>query len=142
MRGRLGDKTMADDGLITVPSAHDFETTLGRLLAALADKSITVFARVDRAAGAADVGLRLRPTTLVVFGNPIAGTPLMEAAQVAGIDLPLKALVWQDADGTVKLSYNDPHWLAARHKLGDAVAKPVEGMSALLSALAQRATGT
>ncbi|HEY6831412.1 MAG TPA: DUF302 domain-containing protein [Pseudolabrys sp.] len=133
---------MADDGLITVPSAHDFETTLGRLLAVLADKSIAVFARVDHAAGAADVGLRLRPTTLVVFGNPIAGTPLMEAAQVAGIDLPLKALVWQDADGTVKLTYNDPHWIATRHRLSNDAAKSVTGMSTLLAALAQRATGT
>jgi uncharacterized protein (DUF302 family) len=132
---------VAADGLITVPSPHDFETTLGRLLAALAEKSITVFARVDHAAGAKDVGLRLRPTTLVVFGNPIAGTPLMEAAQVAGIDLPLKALVWQDADGTVQLSYNDPHWIATRHNLGDTVAKPVAGMTALLATLAQRATG-
>jgi uncharacterized protein (DUF302 family) len=131
---------MADDGLITLPSMHDFETTLGRLLAALAEKSITVFARVDHAAGAKDVGLHLRPTTLVVFGNPLAGTPLMEAAQIAGIDLPLKALVWEDADGTVRLSYNDPHWIAARHHLGDGAAKPVAGMTALLAALAQRAT--
>jgi uncharacterized protein (DUF302 family) len=131
---------MADDGLITVPSAHDFEKTLGRLLAALAEKSITVFARVDHAAGAKDVGLRLRPTTLVVFGNPVAGTPLMEASQFAGIDLPLKALVWEDAGGTVRLTYNDPHWIAARHHLGDAVSKPVAAMSALLAALAQRAT--
>jgi uncharacterized protein (DUF302 family) len=136
-----GDEMMADNGLITLPSTHDFETTLGRLLAALADKSITVFARVDHAAGAKDVGLRLRPTTLIVFGNPLAGTPLMEAAQIAGIDLPLKALVWEDADGTVKLSYNDPRWIAARHDLGDVAAKSVAGMTVLLAALAQRATG-
>ena len=66
----------------------------------------------------ASVGLPLRPTTLVVFGNPAAGTPLMQAEQTAGIDLPLKALVWQDAGGAVNLSYNDPAWIAARHALG------------------------
>ena len=132
---------MADNGLITLSSTHDFETTLGRLLAALAEKSIAVFARVDHAAGAKDVGLRLRPTTLVVFGNPLAGTPLMEAAQIAGIDLPLKALVWEDADGTVKLTYNDPRWISKRHCLGEAVARSIAGMTALLAALAQRATG-
>ena len=80
-------------------------------------------------------------TTLVVFGNPLAGTPLMEAAQIAGIDLPLKALVWEDADGTVKLSYNDPRWISKRHCLGEAVARSIAGMTALLAALAQRATG-
>jgi uncharacterized protein (DUF302 family) len=131
---------MANDGLITLPSTHDFETTLGRLLAALKEKSITVFARVDHAAGAKDVGLRLRPTTLVMFGNPLTGTPLMELSQIAGIDLPLKALIWEDADGTVRLSYNDPPWIAARHHLGDAAVKPIAGMAALLAALAQRAT--
>jgi uncharacterized protein (DUF302 family) len=142
MRAGTGDKPMVDDGLITVPSAHDFETTLGRLLSALSEKSLTVFARVDHAAGAADVGLRLRPTTLIVFGNPIGGTPMMEASQAAGIDLPLKALVWQDAAGTVRLTYNDPHWIAARHKLGEAAEKAVAGMATLLSALAQKATGS
>src|ERR1700750_1085166 len=113
-RRATGDKVMADNGLITLSSTHDFETTLGRLLAALAEKSIAVFARVDHAAG-----VRLRPTTLVVFGNPLAGTPLMEAAQIAGIDLPLKALVWEDADGTVKLSYNDPRWISQRPCLSE-----------------------
>ena len=96
------------DGLITLPSAHDFATTLDRLVTALQTKGVTIFARVDHAAGAASVNMALRPTTLIIFGNPAAGTPLMQSAQTAGIDLPMKALVWQDADGAVTLSYNDP----------------------------------
>jgi uncharacterized protein (DUF302 family) len=130
---------MAIDGLITLRSAHDFSTTLERLLQILKAKGVTVFAQIDHAAGAAGVGLTLRPTTLVVFGNPAAGTPLMQAAQTAGIDLPLKALVWQDAGGEVHLSYNDPAWIAARHGAG---ALPAAGaMAAALKAFAAHATG-
>ena len=133
---------MSDDGLIALLSKHDFPTTLERLTRALEAKGVTVFARVDHAAGAASVGQALRPTTLVIFGNPAGGTPLMQAAQIAGIDLPLKALIWQDADGSVKLSYNDPHWIAARHKLGDKAGQPVAAMTALLAGLAQQVTGS
>jgi uncharacterized protein (DUF302 family) len=133
---------MPENGLVTLPSAHDFGTTLARLVAVLEARGITIFARIDHAAGAADLGLALRPTTLLVFGNPAAGTPLMQAAQAVGIDLPLKALVWQDADGTVKLSYNDPAWVAARHAIGDAAAPAVAALRAGLEALAQHATGT
>jgi uncharacterized protein (DUF302 family) len=99
---------VADDGLVTLQSSHDFATTLERLTAALEAKGVRVFAQIDHAAGATSAGLELRPTTLVVFGNPVAGTPLMQAAQTVGIDLPLKALVWQDAQGAVHLTYNDP----------------------------------
>lgn len=106
------------DGLITLRSAHDFPTTLDRLLKVLEAKGVIVFARIDHAAGAASVGLALRPTTVVVFGNPTAGTPLMQAAQSAGVDLPLKALVWEDAGGAVNLSYNDPAWIATRSAQG------------------------
>ena len=88
---------MPDHGLVTLQSSHDVATTLERLTAALEAKGVRVFARIDHAAGAASVGLALRPATLVIFGNPAAGTPLMQAAQTVGIDLPLKALVWQDA---------------------------------------------
>jgi uncharacterized protein (DUF302 family) len=131
---------MSDSGLITVQSAHDFSTTLERLVGALEQKGIKIFARIDHAAGATSVGLTLRPTTLVIFGNPAAGTPLMQAAQTAGIDLPLKALVWQNAYGTVKLTYNDPSWIAGRHKLG-AAAQAVTAMSAALASFARQATG-
>ncbi|HTU52968.1 MAG TPA: DUF302 domain-containing protein [Acetobacteraceae bacterium] len=131
---------MPTDGLVSLRSTHDFATTLGRLLAALEAKGITVFARIDHAAGAAGVGLELRPTTLVLFGNPAAGTPLMQAAQTAGIDLPLKALVWQDADGTVHLTYNDPAWIAARHRIGGEAGPAVAALAAALQALAGHAT--
>jgi uncharacterized protein (DUF302 family) len=131
---------MAEDGLITVQSAHDFATTLDRLTGALAAKGITVFARVDHAAGAASVGQTMRPTTLVIFGNPAAGTPLMQASQITGIDLPLKALVWQAADGAVNVTYNDPHWIAARHRLGDKASQPVAAMAVLLGGLARQTT--
>jgi len=125
-------------GLITVDSRFDADATIQRLIRALEAKGITIFARVDHAAGASSVGQALRPTTLVMFGNPAAGTPLMQAAQTAGIDLPLKALVWQDADGAVRLSYNDPGWIAERHAIA---AHPAIGaMTAALAALAQQAT--
>ena len=132
---------MAKNGLVTLQSAHDFKITLERLLTAIESKGIAVFARIDHAAGAASVGLALRPTTLVVFGNPAAGTPLMQAAQTAGIDLPLKALVWQDASGAVLLSYNDPAWIAARHELGAEANKAVSNLAAAIEALARHATG-
>ena len=129
------------NGLITLLSAHDFSTTLDRLVTALQTKDVMIFARVDHAAGAASVNMALRPTTLVIFGNPAAGTPLMQAAQTAGIDLPLKALVWLDADGSVKLSYNDPGWIAARHALGSKPSQAVAAVSRVLETFAQHATG-
>jgi uncharacterized protein (DUF302 family) len=130
---------MTADGLVTLRSAHDFKTTLDRLLQVLKAKGVTVFAQIDHAAGAAGVGLTLRPTTLVVFGNPAAGTPVMQAAQTAGIDLPLKALVWQDAVGGIHLSYNDMAWIAARHGVGDLPS--ADAMVAALKAFATHATG-
>ena len=133
--------TMAEDGLITIQSDHDFLTTLERLLSALKEKGVTVFCRVDHAAGAASVSLPLRPMTLVVFGNPAAGTLLMQAAQTAGIDLPLKVLVWEDADGSVKLTYNSPSWIAARHELGSQVNQAVAAMTTALKMFAFLATG-
>ncbi len=132
---------MTDTGLITLQSPYDFATTLERLVKVLEDKHITIFARINHAAGAASVGLTLRPTTLVIFGNPTAGTPLMQAVQTAGIDLPLKALIWQDADGTVNLTYNDPSWIAARHALAGTASQAVAGIAAALRSLAQAATG-
>jgi uncharacterized protein (DUF302 family) len=103
------------DGLITLPSAYSPKETLKRLEQGLKAKGMTIFARIDHAAGAAKVGMKIRPTEVVIFGNPKGGTPLIECAQTVGIDLPLKALVWEDAAGQVWLSYNDPAYLAARH---------------------------
>lgn len=128
---------MADNGLVTQSSRYDAQTTLARLRAALARRSITVFAEFDHAANAAGAGLSLGPTTVVVFGNPAGGTLLMQQSQSVGIDLPLKILIWQDAAGATYITYNDPHWLAARHRLS--VAGPVDAMTTLLAALVDEA---
>src|SRR5271170_3320447 len=106
---------MPEDGLVSVASKYSVKDTLDRLEANLKAKDITVFARIDHAAGAASVAMPLRPTELLIFGNPKAGTPLMQSSQTIGIDLPLKILAWQDAAGQVWLTYNDPGWLARRH---------------------------
>ncbi|HVJ54257.1 MAG TPA: DUF302 domain-containing protein [Aliidongia sp.] len=126
---------MAPQGLQTVESRHGPEETLSRLEAAIAAKGLTLFAKIDHAAGAAEVGLALRPTVVLLFGNARGGTPLMQAAQTMGIDLPLKMLVWQDETGRTWLSYNLPAWLAERHGAAS-VAGPVAAMTALLAALA------
>jgi uncharacterized protein (DUF302 family) len=132
---------MPENGLVSVQSRLSAPETVERLLSALAKRKLTVFARVDHAAGAASVGLQLRPTELVIFGNPQGGTALMQDKQSAGIDQPLKALVWEDSDGKTWLSYNDANWIAQRHSLGTGSAPAVKAMVGLLSAIAQEATG-
>ena len=129
------------DGLITRDSAHDVPTTLARLNDALRAKGITVFATIDHGAGAAGAGLELRPTIVVIFGNPKAGTPPMQAGQTAGIDLPLKALIWEDEKGGTHFTYNDPVWIAARHGLDSKAGQAVASLSGALAALAEAATG-
>jgi uncharacterized protein (DUF302 family) len=104
-----------------------------RLQAVVVARGMTVFARIDHAQGAADAGLTLRPTELLVFGNARAGTPLMQARQTVGIDLPLKVLAGQSADGVVWLMYNDPGWIARRHGLGPALDQAVSRMAAVLA---------
>jgi uncharacterized protein (DUF302 family) len=131
---------MAADGLITIPSHHGPQETMKRLEAEVKAKGMTVFARVDHAAGAAAVGLSLRPTLLLVFGNAKGGTPLMQVVQSIGIDLPLKALVWQDASGNTWLSHNDPGWLAKRHGLGHETDAAVGAMTGALKAVTTAAT--
>ncbi len=128
---------VAADGLVTVKSAHPPKATLDRFEAAAKERGLAVFARIDHAAGAQKVGKTLRPTELLIFGNPQGGTPLMECAQSAGIDLPLKALVWEDAQGQSWLGYNDPAWLAQRH--GAASCPVVENLKKALSGLADAA---
>ncbi len=107
----------AAEGVITMSSAHDVNTTADRLVKALESKGMKIFTRIDHAKGAASVDKKLRPTQLVIFGNPKVGTPLMQCAQSAAIDLPQKALIWEDAGGKVWLSYNDPSHLAKRHTI-------------------------
>ena len=133
---------MAADGLITIRSSFGPEETTNRLEAAVRAKGMTVFAHIDHAAGAVEVGLPLRPTDLLIFGNAKAGTPLMQAVQTLGIDLPLKVLVWQDASGVTWLSYNDPRWLAKRHGAGADIEAAAGGMSGALAALARAATAS
>jgi uncharacterized protein (DUF302 family) len=135
-----GAQAMAADGLTTLRSSNRPKETMDRLEADVKAKGLTVFARIDHAAGAAAVGLALRPTELLIFGNAKGGTPLMQSVQTIGIDLPLKALVWQDASGDTWLSYNDPSWLAKRHGLGPEVAATVNALTAALAALAKAAT--
>jgi uncharacterized protein (DUF302 family) len=130
---------MTEDGLVTIASNHTVKATIDRIEASLAAKGITVFARIDHAAGAASVDLPLRPTELLIFGNPKGGTPLMQSSQTIGIDLPLKFLAWQDAGGQVRLSYNDMKWLAQRHRLDAEVAQAVEGLGGMLAGLAAAA---
>jgi uncharacterized protein (DUF302 family) len=126
---------MADDGLVTIASAHPVRDTIDRLAASLAARGITVFARIDHAAGAASVGMELRPTELLIFGNPKAGTPLMQAGQTIAIDLPLKVLAWQDAAGNSWLTTDDLRWLAARHRLASDAAASVDALATLLAKL-------
>ena len=107
----------ANNGLVSVKSAHDVKTTADRLEAVLKKKGMTVFNRIDHAKGAKSVGNDLRPTELIIFGNPKIGSVLMQCAQTIAIDLPQKALIWQDGGGQVWLSYNEPTELAKRHRL-------------------------
>ena len=109
--------TYADNGIISIKSSHDVKTTVDRLDNILREKGMTVFIRINHAEGAQKVGKKLRPTELVIFGNPKVGTPLMQCGQSVGIDLPQKALIWQDEAGQVWLSYNDPKYLANRHSI-------------------------
>jgi len=131
---------MAADGLTTIPSSHGPKDTMNRLEAEVKARGMTIFARVDHAAGAAAAGLSLPPTELLIFGNAKAGTPLMQSVQTIGIDLPLKALVWEDASGDTFLSYNDPAWLAKRHGASGAAEAAVGNMSAALQVVAKAAT--
>ena len=108
---------VADNGIVSVKSSHDVKATADRLENILSQKGMKVFIRINHAAGAANVGKELRPTELIVFGNPKVGTPLMQCSQSVGIDLPQKALIWQDDKGLVWLSYNDPDYLDGRHGL-------------------------
>ncbi|MES5485556.1 DUF302 domain-containing protein [Bradyrhizobium sp. INPA03-11B] len=131
---------MAIDGLISLRSNVGPKETADRLKAELQASGLTLFAQVDHAAGAASAGLALRPTELFVFGNAKGGTPLMQAAQTIGIDLPLKALVWQDDAGDCWLSYNDPAWLAERHGVAETTRQVTANMSTLLGTIAKAAT--
>lgn len=127
----------AADGMIAIESPHSARKTMDRLENLVTDRGLTVFARIDHAAGASKVGRSLRPTSVLIFGNPQGGTPFMECAQTVGIDLPLKALVWEDAAARVWIGYNDPGFLAQRHGVEDCSVVP--NLQKALDALASAA---
>jgi uncharacterized protein (DUF302 family) len=119
-------------GIITHPSPYSVPETIDRLESLLQAKNIKVFARVDHSGEAEKVGLHMPPTQLLIFGSPKGGTPIMLAAPLSAIDLPLKALAWQDAEGKVWLSYNDPQFLKTRHDVPDALLTPISNLSTLI----------
>jgi uncharacterized protein (DUF302 family) len=127
---------MAARGLTTIRSSYGPEETMNRFEAEVRARGMIALAHIDHAAAAAAVGLSLRPTELLIFGNARGSTPLMELVQTIGIDLPLRALVWQDEAGVTWLSYVDPNWIARRHGLPSEVRAAV---SVLIAALNQMA---
>jgi uncharacterized protein (DUF302 family) len=131
---------MATVGLVTVPSEFGAPETLARLDAAVNAAGMTVYARIDHGAAAGAVHLALGATELVILGNAKGGTLLMQAHQAVGIDLPLKALVYEDASGHVFVAYNDPHWIAERHGLGAEVLSTVAAMASVIKGIVVHAT--
>ena len=129
----------AEPGLINLKSPHDVKNTADRLETVLKEKGMTVFLRINHSEGARKVGKKLRPTDLVIFGNPKVGAPLMLCGQTVAIDLPQKALIWQDENGQVWLTYNDPQYLAARHGI-DGCKGVLDNVQNALKNFAQAAT--
>ncbi len=122
----------ADNGIVSKPSSYSVPETLDRLESVVRAKGLTVFARIDHSGEAEKVGLKMRPTQLLIFGNPKAGTALMNSSPSIAIDLPLKALAWQDQDGKVWLSYNSPDYLKQRHGLKEELVSGVAGVGVLI----------
>lgn len=132
---------MQVEGLLSAQSRAGFSETLERLLGAIEARGLTLFARIDHGAGAAAAGLTLRPTQLLIFGNARGGTPLMQAQQLLGIELPLRALVWQDAALNTWISWSDVQWLARRFTLPQTASEAVTKLAAMLQGLVKQATG-
>ena len=124
--------SVPDNGLIHLSSRYPVSETLTRLETILQEHSLTIFARIDHSGEAEKAGLEMRPTQLLIFGSPVGGTPLMVAAPTVAIDLPLKALVWEDADGKAWLSYNRPDYLQRRHNVPEELMKNIAGVGGLL----------
>jgi uncharacterized protein (DUF302 family) len=123
---------LPDNGMIHLRSPCSVPETLKRLEAVLNAKNLTIFAGVDHSGEAEKAGLKMRPTRLIIFGSPKAGTPLMVASPTLAIDLPLKALAWEDAEGKVWLSYNSPDYFKRRHAIPDELVKNIAAAGALL----------
>ena len=129
----------ADSGIISMKSSHDVKATADRLENTLRTKGMTVFIRINHAEGAQNVGKKLRPTELIIFGNPKVGTPLMQCSQSVAIDLPQKALIWKNEAGQVWLSYNHQEYLAKRHGIKGCV-EVIKKIQNALSNFAKTAT--
>jgi len=123
-------------GLVRLPSRHSVAVTIDRLDASLKQRHILVFARIDFSGDASRAGLQMRPEQLLIFGNPKAGTPLMLQAPAVGLDLPLKVLAWEDADGKVWMAYNDPQYIVRRHGIDAALAANLAAVVPLIEAAA------
>ena len=123
--------TPPENGMIHLKSPHTVPETVAALEEAIGRRGIPIAARIDHSGDAAKVGLQMPPTVLLIFGNPAAGTPLMVAAPTLAIDLPLKALAWQDADGHVWVSYNSPAYLQKRHDVPEDLIKNIAGIAAI-----------
>ncbi len=134
--------SQADDGLVVKPSVYSVAETLDRFEAIIKKKGITLFARINHAQGAKDVGISLEPVELIIFGTPKLGAPLMASQPKAAIDLPLKAIAWQDKEGKVWLAYNTPDYIAKRHAINDkqAVIKKMTGALNKFSDFATKAS--
>jgi uncharacterized protein (DUF302 family) len=128
---------ISDKGLMNKPSRHSVEQTVENLKSILQSKKVTLFAVIDHSGEAEKVGMKMRPTKLLIFGSPKAGTPLMLAAPSAAIDLPLKILVWEDAERKVWVTYNSPAFLRERHGLPEQLLQNI----AVVEALAEAAAG-
>ena len=137
----LGAPAYADssDGIVLIKSSNNVTTTIDKLETVLKKKGMTIFKRVDHAAGAEKAGLKLRPTELLIFGNPKVGTPLMLCSQTAALDLPQKALAYKDKNGQVWLAYNDPAYLAKRHNI-ESCQKPLQKVRNALANFSKAAT--
>jgi uncharacterized protein (DUF302 family) len=127
----------SESGIVTIPSRHPVEETVQKAREILKAKGVQLFALVDHSGEAEKVGMAMRPTRLLIFGNPRAGTPLMLASPTSAIDLPLKLLVWEDAEGRVWISYNSPSYLAARHGLAPELARNLALVESLAAAAAE-----
>jgi uncharacterized protein (DUF302 family) len=133
----MTDAENQDRGFVQIASSHSVAETIERLESRLKEHGITIFARLDFAADAARAGLTIRPEGMLIFGNPKAGTPLMQAVPAAGLDLPLKALVWEDAQGKAWVAYNRPEYIVARHGLPAALAANLAGVIPLIEGAAR-----
>lgn len=129
---------LPDNGLIHIDSLYTVPETVERIESIIRTKNLIIFARIDHSGEAGKVGLTMRPTQLIIFGSPKGGTPMMIASPTLAIDLPLKALVWEDSEGKVRVSYNDPVYLQRRHNISGELLKNISGIGVVLGSAAEK----